>query len=251
MPIVAVTGGTGTLGSRVVSRLVAGGHEVRVLSRTAGAAPPGATRWVGDVRTGDGLRDAFEGTTVVVHAASNPFRHVRETEVAGTANVLAAASASGSHVVYISIVGVDRHRYPYYRAKRAAEEVLESSAASWAILRATQFHELLARFLAAGVFFRTENLAFQPVDAGEVADRLVSLALSGATGHAPDLGGPEVLPIRRLVEVKRRTSGKGTRLLPVPAVSWLGDFDRRLHCTPEHADGTRTWEQWWGSRPGS
>jgi len=248
MALVLVTGGTGTLGSRVVSRLVAGGHEVRVLSRTPGPAPAGATRWVGDVRTGAGLGEAAEGADVVVHAASNPARRVRETEVTGTANVLAAARRSASHVIYVSIVGVDVHRFPYYRAKRAAEELVESYDRGWAIQRATQFHELLAFFFALGVFIRTPHLGFQPVDSGDVADRLVSLAESRVTGRATDLGGPEVLDIRELVSVKRRSSGKATRLVPVPAVSWLGDFDRRLHCTPEHADGTRTWEQWWGSR---
>jgi len=249
MARVLVTGGTGTLGSLVVSRLVGGGHEVRVLSRTAGVAPQGATRWVGDVRTGGGLRDAFEGADVVVHAASNPRRRVRETEVAGTANVLAAARANTSHIIYVSIVGVDQLRYPYYRAKRAAEKLVESFDGGWAVLRATQFHDLLARFFSYGVFVRTPNLAFQPVDPGDVAARLVALAGSRATGHAADLGGPEVLAIRELVETKRRYSGKATRLVRVPAVSWLADFDRRLHCTPERADGTRTWEQWWRSRP--
>jgi len=249
MARILVTGGTGTLGSLVVSRLVAGGDEVRVLSRAAGRAPEGATRWVGDVRTGAGLRDAFAGADVVVHAASNPRRRVRETEVAGTANVLAAARASSSHVIYVSIVGVDRLRVPCYRAKRAAEELVESYDGGWDVLRATQFHDLLARFFSYGVFFRTPNLAFQPVDPGDVADRLVTLAGSRALGHATDLGGPEVLGIRELVETKRRCDGKATRLVRAPAVSWLADFDRRLHCTPEHADGTRTWEQWWRSRP--
>ena len=242
-----VTGGTGTLGSVLVSRLVVRGHEVRVLSRSAGPDPQGATRWVGDVRTGAGLREAVDGVDVVVHAASNPFRRMRETEVGGTAQVLAAAQRSSSHVVYVSIVGVDQHRYPYYRAKRAAEQLVETFDGGWVIVRATQFHQLLALLFSRGVFFRTPNLAFQPIDAGDVADRVVSLAESRETGHATDLGGPEVLPIRELVDIKRRCSGKATRLLPLPAVSMLGDFDRRLHCVPEHADGKRTWEEWWRS----
>ena len=76
----------------------------------------------------------------------------------------------------------------------------------------------------------------------------MALAESKETGHAADLGGPEVLSIRELVDIKARCSGKATRLVPVPAVSFLADFDRRLQCTPEHADGTVTWEEWWRSR---
>jgi len=245
--LVLVTGGTGMLGSLVVRRLVEEGHEVRVLSRTDGPTQEGATRWVGDVRTGVGLPAAFEGAEVVVHAASNPRRRVRETEVVGTTNVLAAARSNSSHVIYVSIVGVDRHRFPYYRAKRSAERLVESYEDTWAIQRATQFHQLLAFFFSYGVFFRTPHLAFQPIHPGDVADRLVSLVGSRATGHAAELGGPEVLGIRELVEVKRRCTGKRTLLVPLPAVSWLGDFDRRAHCTPEHAEGTTTWEQWWRS----
>lgn len=235
------------LGSLVVSRLVEEGFDVRVLSRTDGPTKPGTTRWVGDVRTGVGLEAAFEGAEVVVHAASNPRRRVRETEVAGTANVLSAARRNSSHVIYVSIVGVDRHRFPYYRAKRAAEQLVETYDGSWAIQRATQFHQLLAYFLSLGVFFRTPNLAFQPIDPGEVADRLVALVRSRETGQAADLGGPEVLSIRELVEVKHRCRGKRTRLVPLPVVSWLRDFDARAHCTPAHAEGTKSWEEWWRS----
>ncbi len=248
MALVLVTGGTGTLGSELASRLVGRGHGVRILSRSAGPAPEGATRWVGDVLTGAGLAPAFEGVDVVVHAASNPRRRVRETEVGGTARVLSAARGSASHVIYVSIVGVDASRVPYYRAKRAAEQLVEAHGGGWAIQRATQFHPLLASLFSRGVFFRTPHLAFQPIDTGDVADRLVALAESKETGHAVDLGGPEVLSIRELVDIKERCSGRTTRLVPVPAVSFLADFDRRLHCTPEHADGTVTWEEWWRSR---
>ena len=245
MAVVLVTGGTGTLGSRVVTGLVARQHTVRVLSRRIGPAVDGTTRWVGDVRTGEGLDAALSGVDVVVHAASNPRRRVRETELAGTANVLAAARPVGAHVIYVSIVGVDRQRFSYYRAKYAAEQLVESYLGDWSILRATQFHQLLARFLSYGVFFRTPNLGFQPVDAGDVAGRLVALTESRDTGHMADYGGPEVLSIAELVDVKRHCTGRSTRLVPVPTVSFLSDFDRGFHCTPDNLDGTVTWEEWW------
>jgi uncharacterized protein YbjT (DUF2867 family) len=253
--VILVTGGTGTLGTRVVAELVMRRHTVRVLSRRAGPGVGGATRWVGDVRTGEGLAAAMSGVDVVVHAAvahptvidaaAKPRRSVQESELAGTANILAAARPGGAHVIYVSIVGVDRLRFSYYRAKRAAEQLVESYPGDWAILRATQFHQLLARLLSYGVFFRTPNLAFQPIDPGDVAGRLVALAESRDTGHAADFGGPEVLSIAELVEIRRRWTGRRTRLVPLPAVSFVGDFDHRLHCAPAHRDGTVTWEEWW------
>ncbi|MBV8162065.1 MAG: NAD(P)H-binding protein, partial [Acidimicrobiia bacterium] len=149
---VLVTGGTGVLGSYLVPRLVGRGHHVRTLSRhPLGASKPstssptarqGVDNVRGDVRTGEGVEAAAAGCDTVVHAATNAGWRARETEVEGTRHVAEAARRAGAHLLYVSIVGVDRHRLPYYRAKWAAEQVVEASGAGWTILRATQFHEL-------------------------------------------------------------------------------------------------------------
>src|SRR6185312_2968622 len=132
---VLVTGGTGTLGSAVVARLRAAGSEPRVLSRKAG---PG--HLVGDLDSGAGLDEAVRGAAVVVHAATRPGH-----DVAGTERLVAALrrSAPGAHLVYVSIVGVDRVPLPYYREKLAVEGVVEGAGAPWTIQRITQFHTLL------------------------------------------------------------------------------------------------------------
>ena len=77
-----VTGGTGSLGRRVVERLRDAGHEVRVLSRSG---RPGTVR--GDLLTGEGLDEAVGGTDVVVHCASSP-RKTRQIDVEGTKRLL-------------------------------------------------------------------------------------------------------------------------------------------------------------------
>jgi len=244
-----VTGGTGTLGRVLVPRLLDAGHEVRVLSRRdAPALPAQATAAKGDVRTGDGLAAAVDGVDVVVHAATSPTRRLRVTEVEGTRNVAGAARAVDAHVVYVSIVGVDRHRYAYYRAKHAAEQALADSGARWSVLRATQFHDLLERVLAAGVFIRTPRLAFQLVDAGDVADRLVRIVEGPPVGLAPDFGGPEVLSIRDIVRTRAELTGRRARLVRAPRVGFLRDFDEGLHLAPEHSDGRLTWERWLQTR---
>src|SRR5437763_1960170 len=100
------------LGSRLVPELVTRGHDVRVLSRAAspGRVPDGVRAVAGDVRTGAGLDGAFDGVDTVVHAATNPRRRAHATEVDGTRHVLEAATGAGvAHVLYVSIVGVDRH----------------------------------------------------------------------------------------------------------------------------------------------
>src|SRR5437588_12805637 len=117
MATVLVTGGTGVLGAYLVPRLVARGHDVRVLSRRPSPrVPQGVTAVHGNVRTGAGLNTAAAGCDAIVHAATS-LRRARSTEVDGTRNVVEAANREGAHVLYVSIVGVDRHRLPYYKAK--------------------------------------------------------------------------------------------------------------------------------------
>ena len=245
MAAVLVTGGTGTLGRAVVPLLLEAGHDVRVLSRRASPrVRDGVGAQQGDVLTGAGVEAAVDGSDVVIHAASNPRRHVRETEEAGARHVAAAAKQAGAHVLYVSIVGVNRHRFPYYRAKLAAERIVAGSGADWTVLRATQFHELIDMFLGRGTFIRTRHLRFQPVDVREVAARLVALAAGPAQGLAPDFGGPEVLSIRDLADTRHAVTGRSTRLLPLPAVGFLADFDAGRHLTPDHRAGTGTWRQW-------
>src|SRR5918998_4917063 len=138
---ILVTGGSGSLGSRVVDRLRYPGREVRVLSRSG---RPGTVQ--GDLLTGEGLKDAVKGVDVIVHCASSPTK-TRQIDVEGTERLLRAAAREGvSHFVFISIVGVDRNPYyPYYRMKLEIERIIERSPVPGTILRATQFHEFVLR----------------------------------------------------------------------------------------------------------
>jgi uncharacterized protein YbjT (DUF2867 family) len=252
MARVLVTGGTGTLGSVLVARLALRGHEVRSFSRHGQATSDGGTtqpaaisQWRGDVRSGEGLDDALGGVDTVIHTATAGNRAV---EVEGTAKVVAAAGRVHAHLLYISIVGVDQMKLGYYRAKFDAEKLVESGPAPWTIQRATQFHDLLDRFLSWHVFPVTRHAAFQPVDVGDVSDRLVNLVEAGPSGRAPDFGGPAVRPLRDLAATRRQITGSGTFLLPLPAVGMLKDFDEGRHLCPDHANGSVGWEQWLRSR---
>jgi len=246
MSTVLVTGGTGTLGRAVVPRLLDHGHDVRVMSRRVDpqrVAP--ASAWRADMQTGAGLEAAADGCAVVVHAATaSRARQAREIEVTGTSRVAAAAKQCGAHLIYVSIVGVDRHRLPYYRGKYEAERLLADSGADWTVLRATQFHELMDTFLSRRVFIRTRHLRFQPVDIGDVAGRLAELVAGPPQGRAADFGGPEILSIGELAAARHEVTGRHTHLVPVPAFGVLADYDAGRHLTPEHRAGTRTWRQW-------
>lgn len=188
---ILVTGGTGVLGTPTVSLLKASGHDVRVLSRTAGEG-----RAVGDLTAGTGLAPALAGVDTVLHLATS----AGAKDPKQTQNLVDAARAVGvSHLVYISIVGVDDIPYPYYRAKRESERVIEGSGIPFTILRATQFHSFIALFIHLQrklPFILSLDVPDQPIAAEEVAARLAELASGAPAGRVADIGGPQQLALR-------------------------------------------------------
>ncbi|WP_246394504.1 SDR family oxidoreductase, partial [Pseudonocardia pini] len=175
-----VTGGTGTLGRVLVEQLRAAGTPVRVLSRHAGEG-----RVVGDLATGSGIREAVRGSDVIVHCATG-----RKDSAAARTLVDAALAEGRPHVVYVSIVGIDRIPLGYYREKLEVERLLTASGLPVTILRATQFHQLVATMLSAlgkvpGVLPVPRGIAFQPVAVADVAARLVELACGRARRPGP------------------------------------------------------------------
>jgi uncharacterized protein YbjT (DUF2867 family) len=244
MAVVLVTGAAGTLGSALVSRLADQRHQVRVLlHRRSADFPPGVQVARGDVRSPVDLARAVAGVDTVIHAATSPFRQAMATELEGTRAVLAAAGRAGAHVVYPSIVGVDRLGGTYYRAKWQAEQLV-AAASHATIQRATQLHPTLDMMLSHRLFPVTAHLAFQPLDPGDLAERLADLVEAGPGRRAEDLGGPEVLALRNIVAARRAATHRRTMLIRVPALGPLRALDTGHHLCPDHPRGQITWEQW-------
>jgi uncharacterized protein YbjT (DUF2867 family) len=198
---ILVTGGTGTLGRLVAARLRDAGREVRVLSRHGHESRDGVEYVTGDLTTGEGVDAAVDGVGVVVHCAGQ-----NKGDEATTGTLVRAARRAGApHVVYISVVGVDRvpvvgradrAMFGYFESKRAAERVVAESGLPWTTLRATQFHDLMLttakQMGRLPVIPLPAGFRFQPVDAGEVADRLVERARGAPAGLVPDQARPRV-----------------------------------------------------------
>lgn len=241
---ILVTGGSGILGSKVVERLRFAGFRPRVLSHSG---RPGTLH--GDLLTGEGLKAAVSGVDTIVHCASSPFRKTRQTDVAGTKRLLAAATSAGvSHVVYISIVGIDwASSYPYYRAKLDTERLIEASPVPHTILRATQFYDLVLLAVRALVWLPVvpvpKGLIGQPIDVGEVADRMVELALSQPAGRVPDIAGPGVRTVDDMVRTYLKLTGSRKMTVPFPLP---GETARAIRggalASPDNRYGEITWE---------
>jgi uncharacterized protein YbjT (DUF2867 family) len=257
-PPILVTGGTGTLGRQVVPRLRNAGRDVRVLSRHGRADEDGIRYLTGDLATGQGIEPAVDGVETILHAAGTS----RGDEVKAGNLVRAALQAGARHLVFISVVGadripvtsrIDRAMFGYFASKRAAEQVIAGSGLGWTTLRATQFHDLalltvrqLARLPVVPV---PAGWRFQPVDAGEVADRLVELALGAPAGLVADVGGPRIYELAELVRSYLRATHRHRPILPV----WTPGRAARAvragaNLAPERAVGRRTWEEFLAER---
>jgi len=247
---ILVTGGTGRLGRALVPRLVSAGHSVRVLSRHPQASadePSPATMRRGDLLTGDGLTDALSDVDTIIHCATGNGR----SDIHGTRQLVTAAEKTGRpHLIYMSIVGIDRVDLPYYRAKLACERLLEDTDLPVTIQRATQFHELIIqmctvqRWLPAIVM--PAGVSFQPIDTGEVAARLTDLASASPADRAPDMGGPEIRVAADLARSYARHRSLRRPVLPIPLPGLRG-FRAGGHLTPDHAVGRVTFDQFLAS----
>jgi uncharacterized protein YbjT (DUF2867 family) len=221
---VAVIGGTGGLGSLVVAELAARGDVVRAVSRRApveGTLPAGVEHARADLTSGDGVREALDGVETVVDA-SNDLRRARDVLVDGTLRLVAAGSDAGvQHHVAISIVGCDRVPNAYYDAKVAQEQALASGTVPWSLLRATQFHTLIAGVFASAARRRvlpTGRLLFQPIDTPVVAHRLADVVHGGPAGRVADLAGPQVETLAELARSWRAHHDRRLLPLPIPAL---------------------------------
>jgi uncharacterized protein YbjT (DUF2867 family) len=243
---IAVIGATGAVGRHVVGELQQRGHEVVACSRATGQ----------DVVTGEGVAAAFEGAAAVVDV-SNVATVRRSTALAFFAPAARtvrdkARDAGVSHVVVLSIVGIDRMRaLGYYDAKCTQERLVLNGDVPATVVRATQFHELVGVVAARA---RLGPIAFVPsMRVQTVAARSVAAVLADAAvgapwrGTRPDVGGPG--PVATMPELARavlgRTGSRGVVVsLPLPPAASRPNRDGALLPAPDATLVGPSFEEW-------
>jgi uncharacterized protein YbjT (DUF2867 family) len=242
---VLVTGATGHLGQRLLAPLQGAGHTVRQMSRRG--AGPGGVR--ADLATGRDLATALAGAEVVVHAASDPRGDPWQVDVAGTRRLVQAVDRDRlRHLVYVSIVGVDRIPFGYYRAKFSAEQVLLASGLPVTLLRVTQFHGFVDTLLETArkgpVLPVPMGWRLQPVDVGEVAEHIAVLVGAPPTGDVLEFGGPEELTAADVARAWAAAKGSGAHVVATPVPGRMSTAIREGAALPSGgARGRRTYAE--------
>ncbi|MFD5060252.1 MULTISPECIES: SDR family oxidoreductase [unclassified Streptomyces] len=203
----AVMGGTGRIGSQVVKKLNAAGHEAVPHSLSTGV----------DVITGQGLDQAVAGVDVVVNLTNSPTFDDASPAFFQTSmdNLLAAARKGGvGHVVILSIVGVDQvPGLDYYRAKVLQENILKAGSIPYSIVRATQFMDFMDSVLAMtteGDTVRLPTTPIQPIAAQDVSDAVAEVAAGTPLNGILNVAGPDVFPLDELgrITLNARPDGR-------------------------------------------
>ena len=194
---IVIIGGTGLIGSKVVSKLRDQGNEAVAASPNSGV----------NSLTGEGLAEALKGADVVVDVSNSPSfadEAVMNFFKTSTTNILAAEAAAGvRHHVALSVVGTDRmSESGYMRAKIAQEKLIEESSVPYSIVHATQFFEFLkgiADGATDGNTVRLADVLIQPMAAEDVATEVTKVAIGAPLNAIVEVGGPEQFRMNEIV----------------------------------------------------
>jgi uncharacterized protein YbjT (DUF2867 family) len=195
---IVVIGGTGLIGSKVVSRLRDQGHEVVVAAPSTGI----------DILTGEGLDAAMAGTDTVVDLSNSPsFEDAAVMNFFQTAgrNVLGAEAKAGvGHHIALSVVGTQKLTDSgYFRAKIAQEELIRNAGIPYTIIHSTQFFEFLPGIIKSatdGNIVRLAPALVQPIASEDVADAVARIAVQVPANDTVEISGPEREPLSDLAQ---------------------------------------------------
>jgi uncharacterized protein YbjT (DUF2867 family) len=238
---IVVIGGTGLIGSRLVSILRGKGHEVLAASPDSGV----------NTITGAGLDAALAGAQVVVDVANSPKfdeSSIQFFETSGKHLLAAEQRAGVRHHVALSIVGTDRlPDSAYLRAKLTQENLIKQSGIPYSILRSTQFFEFISRIATPGEqSVHVAAALFQPILSGDVVAALADVTLGSPINGIVEVGGPEKFSMAELVQRVLRANGDQREVIADAHAPYFGAEldDASLVAGPGARLGAKHFEEW-------
>ena len=241
---IVVIGGTGLIGSKLVTWLHEQGHEA------VAAAPRSGVNTL----TGDGLAEALKGASVVVDVSNSPSFEdaaVLKFFETSTGNLLKYGAAAGvKHLVALSVVGTDQlSGSGYFRAKIAQEKLIKGSRIPYSIVRATQFFEFVARIadsFTEGSKVRVPPVRFQPMAADDVASAVATVAMGSPLNGMIEIAGPEEFRFDELIRQSLRARKDPREVIADPHARYFGTelSDRSLVPADDAQLGETRFEDW-------
>jgi uncharacterized protein YbjT (DUF2867 family) len=241
---IVIIGGTGLIGSKVVTRLREQGHE---------AVPASPDTGVNTI-TGEGLDQVLIGAAVVIDVSNSPSFEdsaVLRFFQTSTGNLLAAEAAAGvGHHVALSVVGSDRvPDSGYLRAKVAQEKLIRNSPIPYSIVRATQFFEFVKRIAdeaTEGNKVRIPPVLFQPMAADDVADAVCRVALGAPLNGIVEVGGPQQFRFDECIRMSLAARHDPREVIADPGARYFGAemAERMLVPGPDARLGKIRFEDW-------
>lgn len=246
----AVFGGTGNAGARVVAHAQRLGHEVVAVSRS-GRDVHGAPGAKADVLTGDGLESALDEVDVIVDCTNTANPLDTRVFTLGARHLIAAAEAAGvERAVVLSIVGAEHSTFPYHQRKVDQEQRYLASRLETCVVRATQFHDFPVTFFEQarplGVIPVFLGARFQTVDPDEVAALVAHEAVEPSGASFAVIGGPRVRVSRDLAKAwQQATHARGIVVNGPFPPSLLAFFREGRNLLPADGQvGTVSFEEW-------
>jgi uncharacterized protein YbjT (DUF2867 family) len=217
---VVVIGGTGLIGSKVVTCLKEEGHEAVAASPDSGV----------NTLTGEGLPEALTSAEVVIDVSNSPSfedEAVMEFFTTSTTNLLAAEADAGvRHHVALSVVGTERlPESGYLRAKAAQEKLIADSSIPDSIVHSTQFFEFVKRIAddaTDGDTVRLPDALIQPIAADDVAAAVCEVSLRAPADGVIEIAGPEEFPFDEFVRQGLKAKGDPRTVLADPTARYFG-----------------------------
>ena len=217
---IVVIGGTGLIGSKVVSKLSERGYDVIAASPNSGV----------NTLTGEGLAEVLEGASVVVDVSNSPSFDdgpVMEFFKTSTGNLLSYETTAGvKHHVALSVIGSDRlPDSGYLRAKLVQEKLISESSIPYSIVRATQFFEFVNRIAASatdGNTVRLPPVRFQPMAAEDVASAVTRVAMGPPLNGIVEIGGPEQFRFDELIRLGLGARNDPREVIADPDARYFG-----------------------------
>lgn len=245
---ILVTGSTGQLGSTLLKQLKGSDYKIKITSRSK-PEEIGQFEWVySDLSSGEGLEEAIKDVDAIIHAATSPIKNSKIVEVLGLKKFLRKMEHI-KHFIYPSIVGIEEIPFKYYKQKYEAEDLLKNSSIPHTIVRGTQFHHFVENLFISKPFFKRYiipgNFKVQSVDVSDFANHLISLLEKEPQGRADDYGGPEIMTLREMAELKIKINNETNKVLNISLPGKLyKSFSDGKNTNPIQKMGKITFEEY-------